>query len=693
MRDPRYDVLFEPVRIGPVTAPNRFYQVPHCTGMGWRHPRSLAAFRGVKAEGGWGVVCTEYCSIDPSSDDHPLPYAALWDAADVRAHALTTEAVHAQGALAGVELWHGGSFIANLFSRLPTLGLSSRPTAHFAGDPVQSRAMDKADIRDLRRWQRAAAGRAVEAGFDIVYVYAAHGYLLSEFLSPVLNQRCDEYGGPLENRVRIVRELIAETREAVGDRAAVALRFNISEAGHADGLTPEESREAISLLAALPDLWDVTISDYYREMGSSRFVKEAAQEETVAFVKRVSAKPVVGVGRFTSPDTMVRQIRNGVLDLIGAARPSIADPFLPRKIEEGRPEDIRECIGCNICYAHNSRGVPLRCTQNPTTGEEWRLGWHPERIAPRHADETVLVVGGGPAGLEAARALGQRGYAVTLAEAAGELGGRVSRESRLPGLAEWAWVRDWRVGQLAKLPSVAVYLDSELSAAEVLDFGFRHVIVATGARWRRDGTGRRRATAFAGSDLAGVATPDDIMDGRLPAGPVLVYDDDNYYMGPVLALKLRAAGREVALATNEGRAGHWSRFTGEQEFTNQALIEAGVEILTNHALAGFDGHRVQLACIFTGRTLARPARSLVTVTSRAPSDGLYLELAGDPDRLAAHGVRAVHRIGDCAAPGTIAAAVYAGHQVARRLGDPQGAAANLPREQPVVGSAPDAPPG
>jgi dimethylamine/trimethylamine dehydrogenase len=685
MRDPRYDVLFEPVKIGPVTAPNRFYQVPHCTGMGWRFPRSLAALRGVKAEGGWGVVCTEYCSMHPSSDNQPYQYAALWDEGDVRAHALMTEAVHAQGALAGVELWHGGGLAANLWSRLPSLGVGSRPMAHSAGDPVASRPMDKEDIRDLRRWQRAAAGRAVEAGFDIVYVYAAHGYLLSEFLSPELNQRSDEYGGSLENRVRIVRELIAETREAVGDRAAVALRFNISEAGTDDGLRAEESREAIALLADLPDLWDVTVSDYWREMGSSRFVREAAQEETVAFVKTVSAKPVVGVGRFTSPDTMVRQVNKGILDFIGAARPSIADPFLPRKIEQGRPEDIRECIGCNICYAHDARGVPIRCTQNPAMGEEWRLAWHPEKIAPRHADETVLVVGGGPAGLEAARALGQRGYAVTLAEATAELGGRVSRESRLPGLAEWARVRDWRLGQLNKLANVEVYLESELGAQQVLDFGYRHVIVATGARWRRDGLGRQRTTAFAGSDMAGVVTPDDVMDGHVPEGPVLVYDDDNYYMGSVLALKLRAAGREVTLATNEGRVGHWSRYTGEQEFTIAALIEAGVDIVTNHGLEGFDGTEVRLACVFSGRTMTRPARSLLSVTSRASSDGLYFELADDPDRLAENGIHSVSRIGDCAAPGTVAAAVYAGHRAARRLGEPQEEAADLPREQPFLG--------
>ena len=159
--------------------------------------------------------------------------------------------------------------------------------------------------------------------------------------------------------------------------------------------------------------------------------------------------------------------------MIGAARPSIADPFLPRKIEEGRIDDIRECIGCNLCVSGDNTITPIRCTQNPSMGEEWRKGWHPERIATKTAkdDARVLVVGGGPAGLEAARALGQRGYEVHLAESRKELGGRVSREARLPGLAEWARVRDWRLGQIRKLPQVNLYLDSAMSADDVLAFG------------------------------------------------------------------------------------------------------------------------------------------------------------------------------------------------------------------------------
>ena len=168
------------------------------------------------------------------------------------------------------------------------------------------------------------------------------------------------------------------------------------------------------MLAEIPDLWDINIDDYCQEMSASRFVKEGSLEEHMSFVKSVTTKPVVSVGRFTSPDMMASQLRRGIIDFIGTARPSIADPFLPRKIEKGRLEDILECIGCNICYTGDGLGVPIRCTQNPTIGEEWRRGWHPEVIARKHSKSSVLVVGAGPAGLEATRALGQRGYKVTL---------------------------------------------------------------------------------------------------------------------------------------------------------------------------------------------------------------------------------------------------------------------------------------
>jgi dimethylamine/trimethylamine dehydrogenase len=669
-RDPRYDILFEPVRIGPVQAPNRFYQVPHCNGMGFLRPRMVAAMRGIKAEGGWGVVCTEYCSIHPSSDDLPHVYASLWDQGDIKAHALMTEKVHEFGSLAGVELWSGGAGSANLLTREVALGVGSMPNVH--GHPFQTRAMDKKDIRNIRRWHRAAALRAREAGFDIVYVYATHMYLLAQFLSPLHNRRTDEYGGSLENRVRLVRELIEETKDAIGDSCAVAVRMSADDGtGTPEQPVSAERREMFEMLAELPDLWDINVHNYEHEMGVSRFVREGSLEKTMHYVKSITSKPVVTVGRFTSPDTMVSQVRRGIVDFIGAARPSIADPFLPRKIEEGRPEEIRECIGCNICYTGDSLSVPIRCTQNPTMGEEWRRGWHPERIQAKSSDATVLVIGAGPAGLEATRALGQRGYNVMLAEASTELGGRVTQECRLPGLAEWGRVRDYRVQLIQIMPNVDVFLDNNLNAEDALSLGAEHIVVATGSKWRDDGFGHYHNKPCPDLGPAEqIFTPNDIFMGRVPQGRVVVFDDDHYYMGSVLAEALVAQGVEVCFVTPGNLVSAWGVMTDEQYQTQQRLLQLGVQIITAHGLDEFDGSNARLSCVYTDRTHMVAADAVVLVTARVPTDSLYKEIAGkiESDTSGSAPAPTLDKIGDCDAPAIIAAAIYAGHRYARELG-------------------------
>ena len=667
-RDPHYDVLFEPVKIGPVTAPNRFYQVPHCSGMSYARPKTLAAMRESKAEGGWGVICTEYCSIHPSSDDNPWPYVTLWDDEDVRAQALMTEAVHRHGSLAGVELWYGGMSSANRLSREAPLGTQSLPIWH--SDPVQTHAMDKSDIRNLRRWQVDAARRAKQAGFDIVYVYVAHGYLPAQFLSRRYNNRTDEYGSGIENRARLMREMIEETKDAVGDSCGVAVRLAVDDMTGEDGISMDsEGREVIEMMAELPDLWDVNVADFANDARTSRYVEEAAQEPYIAFVKSLTSKPVVGVGRFTSADAMVGQITRGVLDMIGAARPSIADPFLPKKIEEGRIEDIRECIGCNLCITGDGLGVPIRCTQNPTMGEEWRSGWHPETIPAKGSDDTVLIVGAGPAGLEAARALGQRGYAVHLAEAASEPGGRVARECRLPGLAAWGRVRDYRVYQMSQMGNVSVYYESRMGAAEVREFGAAHVVLATGSQWRADGAGRSNPT---GVSIAGkvVATPDDVMAGVELPDPIVVFDDDCFYMAGVVAEKLCAEGHAVTLVTTAPVVSAWTANTLEQRFNQARIIEAGIGIVSLQNLVSFDGESVELVCVYTDRRSHRTCDTVVLVTARLPDDGLYNELMADAGGLAASGIKTVTCIGDAYAPSTIAAAIYTGHRFARELDAP-----------------------
>ena len=680
-RDPRYDILFEPVRIGPHVTKNRFYQVPHCTGMGYRDLSALARLREIKAEGGWGVVCTEQVEIHPTSEITPFIELRLWDDQDIPGLARMSEAIHRHDALAGIELAYNGMNGPNLYSREVPMGPSHLPIATFTADPVQARAMDKEDIADLRRWHRQAALRAESAGFDIVYVYAAHGFgTLQHFLSRRYNTRSDEYGGSLVNRVRLLREIIEDTKEAVGERCAVAVRVTVDELIGPTGVHKEEMAEIIGLLAELPDLWDFVLGGWDNDSQTSRFSEEGNQEPYIAGLKSLTSKPVVGVGRFTSPDAMVRQIRKGLLDLIGAARPSIADPFLPRKVEEGRIEDIRECIGCNICISGDMTMSPIRCTQNPTMGEEWRRGWHPERIAPKLSDSTILVVGAGPAGLECARALGQRGYRVTLAEASAELGGRVARECRLPHAGAWGRVRDHRLQQLAKLPEVEIFRESPLDADQIFEFGYPHLVIATGAYWRRDGIARHHLESIPTAEGARILTPDDLMAGDSMAGDlmarggikggVLIYDDDHYYMGGLMAELLVAQGAAVTLVTPASEVSTWARNTLEQHKIQARLLHLGVRIETNQAVARIERGGVVTACVFTGRLRELAGETVLLVTARLPQQTLYRSLLDRRGEWAAAGLASVTAIGDAWAPSTIAAAVHAGRRYAEAFEEP-----------------------
>jgi dimethylamine/trimethylamine dehydrogenase len=662
-----YSRLFEPVKIGPVVTKNRFYQVPHCCGMGHLRPKAHAAMRETKARGGWGVVSTEEAEIHPSSDLAPYVEQRIWDKRDIPALRLMTEAVHKHGALAAIELTHSGHNSTNLFSRIPAMSPNAQPINFLY--PKQSRRMSKKDISDFRAWHKRAALNAKEAGFDIVYVYAGHGMSVAQqFILPDMNNRTDEYGGTLENRLRLTRELLEETQEAIGDSCGVAFRFAVDELKGKDGMQfKEEGRAVVELLSEHPDLWDVNVSDWSNDSQTSRFEpNEGYQMPYVEFVKSLTTKPVVGVGRLTSPDLMLKLVDRGALDLIGAARPSIADPYLPNKIQTENTDQIKECIGCNICVSSDNFTVPIRCTQNPTMGEEWRRDWDPENIKPRVTDQKALVVGSGPSGLECSVQLARRGYEVVLAEAENKLGGRVLFESSLKGLSAWKRVVDNRVHEILQKNNIEVYRESRITAEHIDELGINNVFLATGSSWRKDGIGRSRRSPIQGLETVKVYSPEEaVQDLKNIKGPLVVYDDEQGYLAGVIADHLSANNIEVVFVTPASVVSPWTDSTLEQKRIQAALINSGVKIICNNSISKIEDKVALLECTFTGATSRLPCESIIMVTERISDTALYDSLLqSNSEGKTQYNIKI---IGDAEAPGLIADAVYLGHLAAQNF--------------------------
>ena len=695
-RNTKYDALFEPIKIGRKTSPNRFYKAPHCNALGVERPGAQAYFRSTAVEGGWGIVNTEYCSIHPESDDTPYVSARLWDDGDVRNLALMCERIHDQGGLAGAQLWYGSKHALNYETRVAPRGVSQVPSDYV---PYQScTTMSKRDIREIQGFYVAAAMRARSAGFDLVNVYGGHTHpILHQFLEPFYNKRTDEYGGTLENRARMWLETLEMVREAVGDSCAISCRFGIDTLRGDFGIRAEEDGIGFVQLADhLVDLWDFVIGnlEWGEDAGPSRFFKENFQRPFVEIVKPHVSKPVVGVGRFTSPDVMIHAIKSGQLDMIGAARPSIADPFLPKKIKEGRLDDIRECIGCNICVSRWAVGAArIACTQNATAGEEYRRGWHPERFSrAANAEADVLVVGAGPAGMECAVVLAKRGFRrVHLIEADRELGGSMRWIPRLPGFGEWGRVVDYRRVQLDKLKNVEVILEVTLDAKKVREYGADIVVVATGSHWAEKGINGATHEPIPGADasLPQCLTPEQIMvEGKRPVGPrVLVYDCDGYFMGSALAEKLAREGHVVTLVTPLDQIAPFTQYTLELPRIRRTLCGLNVHVVTEHTLDLIESGFARGAHIYDSRKIATwEIDSVVLVTCRNSNESLFRDLEADPDALAREGIRGLYRIGDCVSPRLIADAIFDGHRLAREI-DSANPAVPLPyiREYRVLG--------
>ncbi len=684
----RYKILFESVEIGPKVAKNRFYQVPHAMGSGNDMPNTRAAQRGIKAEGGWGVVNTGYCSIHPSSDDRPLPFARLWSEKDIASHVPMVEAVHEHDALAGIEFFHGGAYTANRHTRMPPIspsGIQQKVSELMDMHLTAPKVMDKKDIKDLIQWHVIATERAIQAGFDIIYCYAGMGFLPYHFLHPTFNNRNDEYGGSLENRSRLMRELISEMKEVAGDRAAIAVRMSTDELLTFKSESSEsEAHEFFEINGEFPDLWDIKMSSWFKECPSGRFAESGHMEPYNSFVKKLTSKPVVGVGWFTSPDIMAKQINDGILDFVGAARASIADPFLPNKLKEGREDDIRECIGCNICASCYNQGIPVRCTQNPSMGEEWRRGWHPEKIKPKSSDNSVLVIGGGPAGLEATLSLARRGYSVAIADSNKELGGRINMESKLPGMTSYKRVVDYRVNQINQLSNVDVFLDNTLSPDDVLELGFDHVVTATGSAWQPSIMDEKSAPVLIDKTDT-IFTPENVLNGCELKSPVIIFDFDYYYMGGLMAEYIKDLGHEVTIITPFDKVSPWSFNSNEIDEIQLRLQEKDIRVITQCRIKKVKDSSVKLIHKVSHEETDIDRGSLVLVGYRKQNDSLFSDLNSREEDLKTSGIKSLQNIGDSNAPGAVVHAVFAGHLYANTFDQEDNCSDdNFKLEYPVI---------
>jgi dimethylamine/trimethylamine dehydrogenase len=428
---------------------------------------------------------------------------------------------------------------------------------------------------------------------------------------------------------------------------------------------------------------------------------------------------VLGVGRFTDPEKMTEIVTKGIADIIGAARPSISDPWLPKKIEEGRLDDIRVCIGCNVCISRwEIGGPPMICTQNATAGEEYRRGWHPEKFPKKTSEDSMLVIGAGPAGSECARVLLERGYTVHLYDTAAKIGGHLNQITTLPGLGEWGFHRDYRELQIGKLvkknkQSQVMLGQKPMTAAAALAYGAEKIVIATGSSWNSDGTNCLTHDPIPGADAsrADQLTPEQVLDGKKPIGKrVVILNADTYFMAPSLAEKLASAGHDVTIVTGVHLA-NYMHFTLEYPNMMRRLHELHIKELANTFCSRIEPKRLEIYDVYgegSRRTYRGPGvaprdenrtqrwldfDSLVLVTGRHSDDSLHRQLRDSKAKWAENGVKAVYLIGDAEAPRLIADATFSGHRLAREIEEPNAQFPKPYRREVAVWGVPHMPEG
>jgi 2,4-dienoyl-CoA reductase-like NADH-dependent reductase (Old Yellow Enzyme family)/thioredoxin reductase len=646
MRFPR---LFEPIRIGPRTARNRVMRLATVTNLAENArvgDRMLAHYAAV-ARGGAGTIVVEALRVHPSDPARPT-FIPLFDPDVVPSFRRLADAVHAEGALLLAQLYHGGR--QHLARLVPTMWAPSAIACPYSGGVPHE--MTTAEVKDVIQGFLRSAVHACEAGADGVEVHGAQGHLIQQFLSPFSNRRTDEYGGSPDNRLRFAREIIAGIRERLGRDAVVGYRMGVEEFTPG-GLTLEDSVLVARRLVGegLLDYLSLSQGNFNsidrhlpdRHSPPATFVDRQARIKAEA-----STLPVVASGRIETPEQAEAILASGKADIIGLCRPLIVDPDWPRKAMEGRTGDIRYCIACNQCWGWVIEGRPIGCVCNATAGRESELGPLTRAAVARR----VVIAGGGPAGLEAARVAAERGHHVTILEQSNALGGKVRLTEHVPHDEEMRRVIDFLTGQIARL-GVAVRLETEATPATVAAERPDAVIVATGAV--------PMAPVVPGDDSVPVSTSAaSLLVGTLPGEHVVVMDEDGYYWAAAVIETVAAQGKKVTVVTR------FFEVLRELPAVSRisalrALDEQGVTFRPHIYVDRVEAGAVVLKDCYTGREEQIAKASAVIWVGPQEAKGALAE------DLRAAGLGDIRVVGDAFAPRRLANAIEEGHRAGRAV--------------------------